>query len=201
MTGPNPVFESTYTDYLSRIGEIDLHSIADCLGVRVRGGGVDIKMFDKVFHVSSRGIVDRQGARPGFDVCVILCRYLLMCPARLSLGTDWVTYNGLRDSGPLTKFFQNEVELPIATHFSGRIDELGVACRALGGYSADIDGFYDLVFGFSALPMVPVVLLFNDRDDDFPASASLLFQRRAEQYLDPECLAMLGWYLSGRLID
>jgi Domain of unknown function (DUF3786) len=46
---------------------------------------------------------------------------------------------------------------------------------------------------------VPILLVFNDRDEDFPAHCSLLFERRAEKYLDMECLAMLGWALSERL--
>ncbi len=33
---------------------------------------------------------------------------------------------------------------------------------------------------------------FNDADDEFPAQSSVLFQRRAEKYLDPECLAIAG---------
>ena len=39
----------------------------------------------------------------------------------------------------------------------------------------------------------------NDRDVDFPAKCSILFERRADKYLDMECLAMLGWLLADRL--
>jgi hypothetical protein len=41
-----------------------------------------------------------------------------------------------------------------------------------------------------------VLLLFNDADEDFPASCSVLYERRAERYLDMECLAMLGMMLA-----
>jgi len=36
---------------------------------------------------------------------------------------------------------------------------------------------------------------FNDADNEFPAQSSVLFQLRAEKYLDPECLAMAGMLL------
>ncbi len=49
---------------------------------------------------------------------------------------------------------------------------------------------------FDALPKIPVLLLFNDGDDEFPAQCSVLFERRAENYLDMECLAMAGMLLS-----
>jgi len=35
-------------------------------------------------------------------------------------------------------------------------------------------------------------MLYNDADDEFPPACSVLFERRAQRYLDPECLAMVG---------
>jgi hypothetical protein len=49
---------------------------------------------------------------------------------------------------------------------------------------------------FNPLPRVPLLLLFNDADDEFPAHCSLLFERRAEKYLDAESLGILGMLLS-----
>jgi len=42
-------------------------------------------------------------------------------------------------------------------------------------------------------------MLYNDADDEFPATCSVLFERRAERYLDPECLAMVGALLFASL--
>ena len=39
---------------------------------------------------------------------------------------------------------------------------------------------------------VPLLLLFNDKDDEFPAQCSALFEKRTEKFLDMECLAMVG---------
>ena len=38
-------------------------------------------------------------------------------------------------------------------------------------------------------------MLFNDADEEFPAQSAVLFERRAEKYLDMECLAMVGMLL------
>jgi hypothetical protein len=35
-------------------------------------------------------------------------------------------------------------------------------------------------------------MLFNDADEEFPATCCVLFESRAETYLDMECIAMLG---------
>ena len=42
-------------------------------------------------------------------------------------------------------------------------------------------------------------MLFNDEDDEFSARCLVLFERRAERYLDMECLAIVGWLLSDYL--
>lgn len=49
---------------------------------------------------------------------------------------------------------------------------------------------------FEALPKVPIVLLFHEADEDFPAQATLLFQNNAASYLDMECLTMIGGALA-----
>ena len=60
---------------------------------------------------------------------------------------------------------------------------------------------YDLALQFHALPRIPVLLNFNDRDDLFPASVSVLYRASAECFLDMECLAITGTLLAGRLIS
>jgi hypothetical protein len=52
---------------------------------------------------------------------------------------------------------------------------------------------------FKALPRVRIYLIFNDEDEDFPADCSLLFEKQAAQYLDMECLAMIGMVIAERL--
>ena len=49
---------------------------------------------------------------------------------------------------------------------------------------------------FDALSNIPLLLLFNDKDDEFPAQSAVLFEKRAEKLLDMECLAMVGMLFS-----
>lgn len=192
MTSKDSVFEKTYRHYIAQIAEIDLESIGQKLGLEVEGNEIIIPLFGKPHRVSGSGIADPFGNQPSLDICVICCKYLLMCPDVYPIGKEWVSFRGLKDSGPLTVYFANDVERAISGYFAGRLRNMKQACKALGGYSPDIEATYDLSMQFDALPHVPVILLFNDSDDEFPAKSSVLFERRAEDYLDPECLAMVG---------
>lgn len=192
MSSQTSVFEKTYEDYLTRIAEIDFEAVEKVLGIKSVGGGVEIFLFEIPYRVSTLGISDPNGDRPSLDVCVILSRYLLMCPEEKPAGENWVSYRDFKDTGPLTVYFENDVERVIVRHFEGDLGSLDASCRALGGHTPDIELHYDAVFQFDALPRVPLLLLFNDLDEEFPAKCSVLFKATAEKYLDGECLAILG---------
>ena len=134
-----------------------------------------------------------------YDICIILCRYLLMCPEILPCDRHWVAFRDLKDSGPLTVYFKDNVEQAIATGFAGEIEALKHGIAALKGCPPDLDVSYDLAMQVAGLPKIPMVLLFNDVDESFPSVCSVLFERQVETYLDAECIAMLGYRLASLL--
>jgi len=48
---------------------------------RAGTNNVIIPFFGEKYIISKRGIADESGNRPDYGVCVILSRYLLLCPA------------------------------------------------------------------------------------------------------------------------
>jgi hypothetical protein len=189
---PSSIFEKNYRDYLTQIAGIDFHSVEGKLGIRTEGTCALIPLFDKTYRVSGDGIVDSIGRQASYDACVILCKYLLLCPDASPQENEWVSYRNFKDAGPLTTYFLNDVELPLARHFSGRPKDLEVAGATLGGRKPGMDLSYEVSLEFDALPRVPLLMVHNDADDEFPAQCSVLFEKRAGHYLDAECLAMVG---------
>jgi hypothetical protein len=186
------VYEQTYQDYLSRIAEIDLKFTADKLDLQMSGGTVMIPFFGKTYRVSTQGIAGPSGKQPHLSISVILCKYLLMCPMIVPLAGNWMSFKDFKDAAPLIQAFFNTVTLPIADSFSTRLADLDIAAKNIGGYPPVDDFPYDLSLQFDALPKVPLLMLFNDKDEEFPAQCSVLFEKRVEELLDMECLAMVG---------
>lgn len=200
MSTKSHVFEETYREYLKQIAGINFEPLAEVIGVAVAKGKITIPFFEKPYLVAERCITDSSGQQPPFGVCVVLCKYLLLCPDAAAPEDDWAAYRDFKDAGPLTVFFANSVEKPLAEHFAGRLTELEKACKALGGLAPDIELTYDLSMQFNALPRIPVLLLYNDTDDEFPAHCSMLFKRGSDKFLDAESLAILGEIITRRLI-
>ena len=199
MPQVSPVFEETYTHYLSKVADRDLPSLASKLGARVEEDRLVISLFNSEYVAGPQGITGPSGQRPSFDTCIVLFKYILLCPDGQPGGSDWSSFRDLKDSGPLTKYFAHEVEHSIAAHFAGRKAALISAGRMCDGKPPDVDLSYDVSMRFEPLVRVPMLLLFNDQDEEFPAQCSVLFEQRAEAYLDAECLAILGGMLARRL--
>lgn len=201
MDYTSPAFERIYKDYLRQVANIDIGSIEDKLGVEVKGNDVMVPFFGKPHRVSSKEIVGPNGRRPSHSVNVVLCKYLLLCPETEPEGNEWISYKDFKDAAPFIEGFRNNAERPIARNFSGKIEKLKKASDELRGYPPEMEFSYQLSVRFDALPKVPILALFNDEDEEFSSQCSLLFQRRAQGYLDMECLAIIGWVLSDYLIQ
>jgi hypothetical protein len=189
------VFEETYHNYLAQIAELDFKKVADQLGAEMAGDELIIPFFGKPHRISATGITAPSGGRPNFSVCVILFKYLLLCPDHDPVENDWVGFKDFKDSAPFSGAFFKYTEAALAKYFSGHLKDLEAACRKISGHLPASTFSYDLCMQFNALPKIPVLMLFNDTDDEFPAQCAVLFERRAEKYLDMECLAMVGMLL------
>ncbi len=199
MPDKAPVFEETNRHYLERIADLDLISRAERLGVESDGADLLIRLYGSTYRVTPQGVFNPSGAPVNYAVCVVLCCYVLQCPPDTPPVGDWVTYREFKDAGPLVSYFTANTNKIIETTFSGRLDALENAGRALGGRRYDDGASHDLSLQFAFLPRIPVLLRFNDRDEEFPAQCSVLFRQSAEAYRDMECTAIGGTFLAGYL--
>ena len=97
-------------------------------------------------------------------------------------------------AGPLFKhgsYSSSALERPIIKRFQGRIPELLAAAASVGGRQGGEAGLGAVSLIFDLLPHIPLQLIFYDRDDEFPARATLLYDLNATQMIDFEVLAVL----------
>ena len=194
------VYDQTYHHYLDQLKRAPYRDRADVLGITLDGDRVVVPYFGQSIRLVTDGLVDENGKRPEFSDCVVICRYLIMAPAIEPVDRKWVAYRDFSDAGPLTVYWRDAVEGPLAQTFSGQRHSLTMACDTMGARLPETQIACDLGRCFFPLPKVPLLLIFNDADEDFPAAASLLFEKRAEHFLDAESQAMLGYALTRRLL-
>ena len=196
----SPVFDETYQHYLVEISSLDYLSRGDILGVEIEDNCLIIPLYDEIYRLSKKGVDEIHAGPVTPAVKVILCKYVLMCPTEIPATADrLMSYREFRDAGPLVSYFTSNTNKIIESHFSRKLVQLKERAISLGA-TIETNESYDLSLCFHALPRIPVILNFNDSDEMFPASCSILYRQTAEHYLDMECLAMTGTLLAGKLI-
>ncbi len=202
MTAPGlQAIAKTCQEYLAEIGRLDLPARAEILGGVMENGLLRIALYDHVFYVSGKGIREALGEKVLPAIQVMISKYVLTCSldSPLPLNNKLVTYREFKDAGPLTSYFTANTNKTLESAFTGKVDGLRQRAVQIGGKIIDSD-IYDLSLRFFAFPRVPIFLNFNDQDELFPASCSILYYQSAAFYLDMECLAMTGTLLTGKLL-
>jgi hypothetical protein len=198
MKEENSIFKHHYENYLRQLAAIDLSMRKSVLGIAVdkKRGTALIPFFKNLYRVSKSGVLDDRTGRPDYGTCVVLLKYLLMCPKSVPSTKDWANYRDFKDSGQAQNAgLSAHATMAISKCFAGDLIGLKAAADAMEGRLPEIDYAYDLSMVFEALPRVPLLFLFNDADGPFPAQALILFEQRAAHFLDAECRIMVEWYL------
>jgi len=198
MGKPNAVFKKSYEEYLQQLGSVSSACWSSVLAINVDEANktAEIPFFNRLYSVSPTGINDEHGNCPNYGICVILLKYLLMCPGFIPTKKTWAHSRDFRDTvhgqntGMSDYATQNISEL-----FSGNLDLLKMVVNELEGTTLENEYPYDLSVVIVALPRIPVLFLFNNNDEHFPAQTSILYESRAHYFLDAECRVMVDWYL------
>ena len=94
------IFETHYENYCRQIDELDFQSIKDTLDIKVSGTDAIIPFFGEKYSVSKTGIADEFGNRPDYGICVILSKYLLLCPNAPVANKEWSTLKDFHTKVP-----------------------------------------------------------------------------------------------------
>ncbi len=89
------VFEKTYKDYLKQLSEIDCFAKAGMLGADISGENLIIPFYGEPYKVSDSGITDSNGRQANFSICVVLCKYIILCPEEISSNGQWVIHHAV----------------------------------------------------------------------------------------------------------
>lgn len=110
----------------------------------------------------------------------------------------WISFADLPDGRFYNQAFQGYTGRELAKTIQSDAGGLALAARLSGG-ERDLDAPGDLAFRFQALPQVPLLLVYWQGDEDFPASCQVLFDASVSHYLPTDACAILGSNLTSRL--
>ena len=150
MTARSKIFEENYQEYCRQIADTDLAAVQDRLAIQVDNNTATVMFFNQPYQVSGKGIFDADQRKADYVTCVILSKYILLCPDQLYLDADWCTFRDFKKESHFTNtnYFISDTTQRIITHFSGRLADLKTACGKINGSDRQMDSAYDLSVAF-----------------------------------------------------
>ena len=108
----------------------------------------------------------------------------------------WIAFRDLPGGMFYHQAYQGYSGDRLAKAIDNHVSVFERAAKNLGGIQLDLG---DASFAFDALPRVRVAAIYYAGDEDFPASANVLFDASASHYLPTDALAGVGSALVDRL--
>ncbi len=162
-------------------------------------GRFQVPFFGTMYHVHwPKGTIQRLADQEEVDIATqILNLHYLLTADGTPLAAEWVAFRTVPGGLGYDAAFQGRANLRLAHAFGVDKPAFESAARALGGERLS---FGDSSFLFRLFPRVWLAVVLYLADDEFPASANVLFDAAVSHYLPTEDLAVLGGMLAGRLI-
>lgn len=110
---------------------------------------------------------------------------------------DWVKFNALSGSWACRFSFDEEDVKILTSAFLEKKEKLFEGLERIGGKRVDHG---DAGFEVSFLPRVKVLLIFEDEDEEFPASIRLLYDKNSIFYQPHELLGVVSSFLASRAL-
>jgi len=130
-------------------------------------------------------------------VRALLLHYLLKADGVRPAG-NWAAYKDLPGGLLYASVFARRATDPLIKRFGKSAKSFQEAGRLLGGVPEKVG---DASFSLLAFPRVPLQYVLWEGDEEFPASAQLLFDSAVDHYLPLEDIVVLGQITTGRLIS
>jgi len=185
-------YRSIYEDLIERLKYADIASSAKRLELSLNEvGEAAVPFMGATYLVSNSGVRRTDGKNTRDTTASALIHYILQGSRSRPVG-QFVTFAQLAE--PLFKqgsYSQSALEQPIIQRFRGKVSELLTVARSVGGRQGGEAGSGSVSLVFDLLPHILLQLVFYDEDHEFPARATLLFDRNATQLIDFEALAVL----------
>jgi hypothetical protein len=200
-TEENGGYRRIYQDLLRELERVDLAVSARHLGLPGQDTGeIEVVCLGEIYKVSKRGIRQKEGSPFPEPVGSVLAHYIIKASCCEPAGR-FVTFAEL--AGPLFKqgsYSRDALEYPLVKRYRGRVPELLAAAASLGGRIGGEGGLGSVSLILELLPKIPVQLVFYDQDEEFPARATLLYDRNATLFIEFEFLAVLATYFVQALL-
>ncbi|MBS3886699.1 MAG: DUF3786 domain-containing protein [Dethiobacter sp.] len=192
-------YEKAYLESLLEFSKKDPALMAELAGGVCPGGdSVEISFMGQLCRVAHPDGKIELPAWPDLhhEEQILILQYLAGASG-LPCRSSWLSFLDLPGGPHHFVPFQKEALIPLAKAFANQPHSFLPAAKSLGGVQIDL-GHLGAVL--PVFPRLPLAVLLWTGDDEFPASANILFDAVAQTYLSTASLYVLGIAAAKRMV-
>ncbi len=140
---------------------------------------------------------DRQTGNPLSQMDLVMLLYYFNTSDGTAKTGRWISFSELPDGKFYNQAFQGYTGQRLARSFRDDLATFEHAATSLIGTPFPLGS---ASFTFNVLPLVSLLVVFWQGDEDLPSSFQILFDASASHYLPTDAYAILGSILTSRLI-
>jgi hypothetical protein len=183
--------ESLIADLRAEVAALRFGEIAAGLGAGLQEGALAIRCLGRDFRVAPDGAIDAIGAAgPVAPWLRILLLHYVRTRGQAPPAGRWVSFTELKSALMKSKSFARDCEEPLRGLFDRDAGRTERALERIGA-AREPGTPAPVAWKLSALPRVPVLILYWPQEEEFPSKCKVLFDATADRYLDVESLTFL----------
>jgi hypothetical protein len=163
-------------------------------------GALRIPFLNRLYRLSCPGLEFTDASAEAKEIPLqeqVLILHYLQAQLPAAPSGDWIAYREIPGAAFYFGAFVKRAVDPLKKVFGQDIAGFSRAAARLKGVPLEIG---DAGFEFRVFPKVPVRLVLHAGDEEFPAEATILFDRSIGRMLSPEDVAWMAGMLVYRLI-
>jgi len=171
-----------------KIKGLDLKSISKRIGAEVEGDTIVVKLFGMPYKIAKDGSITTEFYKNPW-IEILLLHYVNSTGGPEPKG-EWVAFSELKSGMIKSSSFRRDCEQPLKELFDRDFKKTEQMLLRFGAKRQKMEG---ASFGWylKALPKIPVLILYWQRQDDEPSQLKILFDKTADTFLDVESLIFL----------
>ncbi len=191
-------YHVAYDGLRARLGSMDMAGIVERSGAQALGPDrIGLRCLGQEYVIKyPDGLVLEADGQPAPETdAILLLLYLTESTGRAHDG-EWVAFEQLPGGAGYSASFRGRVVFPLVRAFGSRPQALLEAAVSLDGEPIQLGG---VSVRLPALPRVPLAYIVWGGDEEFPATANVVFDASVEGYLDAEAVTVLAELATRRL--
>ncbi len=172
---------------MNEISNLDFNRIYKGIGCELVDSKLILRCMGRIYEIDKDGSIFPE---PEIKWIKILLLHYVRTSGTGDFTGEWISFSDIKGGSVKYSTFERDCVEPLRKLFDGGTLKVVNNLKRLG--SAEVSGIPSrYAIRLDLLPKIRVLILYDERDEEFPSSLRILFDRITDRFLDVESIIFL----------